>query len=213
MSHKIHKCKKWLSNEEIHHKMSNHSWNIPQTTDPQTTQLLKLRFVQYVGNHKKNLLWRHMHTNPNWTLCQIKDEDTWLHLLSLWTINFLRHKNRKTHWHCPPTHQPTKIKCIHTRHLTLIFASNQHGNYQNNTIPPWLLSCTCNTAQCECLAKLRPEIVYIQDATYEQNGPLILDLTIRIIKFTFTHNDQAVQTKEDKYNPLINAIRAQIVIP
>ena len=70
----------------------------------------------------------------------------------------------------------------------------------------------CNTTQCECLAKLRPDIVYIQGVAYEQNGPLIPtpDLIIRIIGSTFTHDrflDHTVQTKEDKYNLLINAIR------
>jgi hypothetical protein len=91
---------------------------------------------------------------------------------------------------------------------------NQHGNHQDNTIMPWILSCTCNTTQCECLAKLRPDIIYIQGVAYEQNGPLTctLDLTIQIIEFTFTHDrflDQAIQTKENKYNPLVDAIRAQ----
>jgi hypothetical protein len=62
--------------------------------------------------------------------------------------------------------------------------------------------------------KLKPDIVHIQGDAYEQNGSLIptLDLTIQIIEFTFTHDrflDQAIQTKEDKYNPLVNAIRAQ----
>jgi hypothetical protein len=35
---------------------------------------------------------------------------------------------------------------------------------------------------------------------------------VQIIEFTFTHDrflDQAIQTKEDKYTPLINSIRAQ----
>ena len=39
-----------------------------------------------------------------------------------------------------------------------------------------------------------------------------LDLTIQIIEFTFTHDrflDQAIQTKEDKYNLLVNTIGAQ----
>ena len=79
---------------------------------------------------------------------------------------------------------------------------------------PWILSCTCNFTQCECLTKLRPDIVYLPSVAYEQNGPLIptLDLTIHIIEFTFTHNkffDQGIQTKENKFNPLKHAIRAQ----
>ena len=74
---------------------------------------------------------------------------------------------------------------------------NQHSNHQDNTIPPWILSYTCITTRSECLAKLRPDIVYIQGAAYEQNGSLIptLDLTNQIVEFTFMHDrflDQAV---------------------
>ena len=105
------------------------------------------------------------------------------------------------------------ISNLYTRHLTLINVGNQHGNHQDNTIPPWILSCTCNTTRCECLTKLRLDIIYIQGATYEQNGPPIPtpDLTIQILEFTFTHDgflDQAIQTKEDNYNPLVDAISA-----
>jgi hypothetical protein len=98
--------------------------------------------------------------------------------------------------------------------LALSNDNNYHGNHQDNTIPPWILSCTCISTQCECLAKLRPNIVYIQGIAYEQNGRLLptLDITIQIIEFTFTHDrflDQAIQTKEDKYNLLVDTIRTQ----
>jgi hypothetical protein len=49
---------------------------------------------------------------------------------------------------------------------------------------------------------------------YEQNGPITQtqDLTIQTIEFTFTHDrllDQAIQMNKDKYNPLIDGIRAR----
>ena len=111
-----------------------------------------------------------------------------------------------------PTNSPTYLIQMYTP--TLINAGNQHGNHQDNTILPWILSYTCNTTQCECLAKLRPYTVYIQGVAYEKNGPLIptLDLTIQMIEFIFTHYRflvQAIQTQEDKYKPLVDAIRAQ----
>ena len=37
------------------------------------------------------------------------------------------------------------------------------------------------------------------------------NLTIQMIEFTFTHDrymDQAIKTKQDKYNPLVTAIKA-----
>jgi hypothetical protein len=44
-------------------------------------------------------------------------------------------------------------------------------HYEYNNIPLWILSCTCTT-RCECLIKLRPDVVYIPCDAYEQNGPL-----------------------------------------
>ena len=111
--------------------------------------------------------------------------------------------------HNAAAHQLTNLlkSNAYTRHLTLINAGNQHGNHQDNTIRQWILRCTCSTTQCECLAKLRLDIIYIQGVAYEQKGPLKLtpDLTIQIIEFTFTHDrflDHAIQTKKDKYNSL-----------
>ena len=173
----------------------------------------QFRSAQYMGNHRENLLWPHIRPNPNFTLCQVNDKDTWPHLLSLCNNKFL--KGLRIARYNVVAHQLTNLlkSNVYTRNCTPINASNQHGNHQDNTILPWILSCTCNTTQCECLTKLRPNIVYIQGVAYEQNGPLIptLDLTIQIIEFTFVHDkflDQAIQAKEDKYNPLVNAIRA-----
>ena len=164
--------------------------------DAQITQLHKFRFAQYMGNHRKNLLWphththTHKHTNTNYTLCQINDVDTWLHILFLCNNKFLKGlKNHKTN---ATTHQLTNLlkPNVYTKHLILINTGNQHGNHQDNTILLWILSYTCNTTWCECLAKLRLDIIYIQGDAYEQNGPLIPtpDLTIQTIEFTCTYD-------------------------
>ena len=144
----------------------------------------------------------------------MNDIDTWLHLLSLCNNKFL--KGLRIARRNVVDHQLTNWleSNVNTRHLTLMDAGNQHGNHQDNTIPPWILCYTCITTWCECLAKLRLDIVYRQGVAYEQNGPLIYihDLTIQIVEFTFTHDrflDQAIQTKEDKCDPLVDAIRAQ----
>ena len=94
-----------------------------------------------------------------------------------------------------------------TRHVTLISIGNQHSNHQDNTILPWTLSCTCSITHCECLAKLRLDIVYIQGVACEQNGPLIPtpNLTIQIIIFTFTHGrflDQSHTNKRRQMQPI-----------
>ena len=158
---------------------------------------------------ERTFFWPQTYTNPNCTLCHNNDKDTWPHLLSLCNNKSL--KGLRIASHNTTTHQLTNLlkPNEHTRHLTLTNTIKQHGNQQDNTIPPWILRCTCNNTRCECLAKLRPDIIYIHGATYKQNNPLIPtpDLTIQIIEFTFTRDGfikQAIQTKETKYNLLID---------
>ena len=179
----------------------------------QITQFLKFRITCYMGNYSQNLLWPCTHTNPNCTLCQNNYKDTWPHLLTLYNYKYL--EALRIERQNAAAHQLTNLLelSVHTRHLTLINAINQHGN-QDNTIPPWISCCIFNTTQRECLAILRLRIAYIQGTTDKQNGLLIptLDLIIQIINSPSQHDgflDQAIQMKEDKYNPLIEARRAQ----
>ena len=67
---------KWLFNKEINHKLSYRFWKAPRTTNAQNTQLLKFLFAQYMGNHRKNLFWPQIYTNPDCTLCHNNDKDT-----------------------------------------------------------------------------------------------------------------------------------------
>ena len=202
------------TNKEINHKLSNHFWNAPRLRNTQIIQLLKFQFVQYLGNHVKSLFLSQTYTNPDCTLCYNNDNDTWPHLLSLCNNKFL--KGLRIARHNVTTHQLTNLlkSNEHIRHLTLTSVGKQHGNQQDNTTLSWILRCTCNNTQCECLAKLQPDVVYIHGATYKQNDPLIPtpNLTIQSIEFTFTHDkfiEQSIQTKETNYNPLIDAIKAQ----
>lgn len=50
----------------------------------------------------------------------------------------------------------------HTRYFTFANASTRDNAPQDNTIPSWLLNCTCNTPKCTCLVKLRPYIIYME---------------------------------------------------
>ena len=44
---------KWLSNEQINQKLSNHFWKDDKVPGTQITQTLKFRYAQYMGNHRK----------------------------------------------------------------------------------------------------------------------------------------------------------------
>jgi hypothetical protein len=73
--HKFPYVDKWLSNDQIKEKLSNHFWKNDKVTNAQITQTLKLEYAQYMGNHTKNIFWPLTHQNPNCTLCH-KDAGT-----------------------------------------------------------------------------------------------------------------------------------------
>jgi hypothetical protein len=66
---------KRLSNTQINQKLSNHFWHNDKITETQITQTLKFQYAQYMGNHRKNILWPLTHQNPNCTLCHKNERD------------------------------------------------------------------------------------------------------------------------------------------
>ena len=81
---------KWLSNNQINQKLSNHFWKNNKITYAQITQTLKFQYAQYMGNHKKHIFWPLKFQNPNCTLCHKNDRDTWPHLLSMCEHPYLK---------------------------------------------------------------------------------------------------------------------------
>jgi len=83
-----------------------------------------------------------------------------------------------------------------------------------NTVPPWLLPCTCNTPRCHCNARLKPDILCILGHPYnspppEAPSPII---TIQFIEFTYCNDRFSAETtnrKHTKYQPLIEDIIAR----
>ena len=55
---------RWLSNKQINRKLSNHLWKKKKVTDAKIIQILKFRYAQYMGNHRKNIFWRLKFQNP-----------------------------------------------------------------------------------------------------------------------------------------------------
>jgi hypothetical protein len=87
---------------------------------------------------------------------------------------------------------------------------------QENTVPHWLLPCTCNnqTHRCQCNAKLRPNILCIRNHPYNveppnQSNPI---LTIQFIEFTYCNDRYSldkIDEKTIKYEGLIEDIKAR----
>ena len=205
---------KWIANEEIDDKLSNEFWKNPIITDAQKTCLLKFRTGQYMGHARKQLFFG-IEAYPSITcpICNSTDPDTWFHVLL---------KCQQQHIHALITKRHNKavwelrkllISSKKSRCFTLMNAGTFNDNPQENTVPPWLLTCTCGTQRCHCNARFKPDMLCVQGLPYQQPPPEHPDpnLTIQFIEFTYCNDRfsvEAMARKTDKYQPLLNNIAA-----
>jgi hypothetical protein len=94
---------------------------------------------------KKIIFWPHTHQNPNCTLCHKNDRNTWPHLLSLCENPYLTGLRISRHDKAVHLMTQTLQANKNTHFFTLINANKINNKFQDQTIPKWLLKCTCPT--------------------------------------------------------------------
>ena len=165
-----------------------------------------------MGNHRKNIFWPLKFRNPNCTLCHKNDRDTWPHLLSMCENPYLKGLRIARHNNAVHLITQTLQANKRTRYYTLTNAGNLNNTNQQQTVPNWLLECTCPQTPCQCQARLQPDILCIIGAPNHTSTPLLPTPThtAQFIEFTYCHDrfpEQALTQKHTKYDPLINAIQ------
>ena len=100
-----------------------------------------------------------------------------------------------------------------------------NNNPQENTVPTWLLPCTCRQRRCHCNARFKLDLLCIKGHPHQNTPPPhpTYNLTVQFIEFTYTNDrfpQDTINNKIQKYQPLINDIAQQgwkvdplIVIP
>jgi len=101
-----------------------------------------------------------------------------------------------------------------TRCYTLINAGKFKDRTPDNTIPSWLLPCTCYLPRCKCPARLRPDILCILGTTPTAQPPFSPNPSLKIQIFEFTYcNDrfpqEATTRKLEKYDILLPLLTQQ----
>ena len=138
----------------------------------------------------KNNFWPLTHKNPNCTLCQRSDRDTWPHLLSTCEHPYL--KGLRIARHNKAVHLITHTLQTHknTWYLTLTNACHPNNTPREQTILEWLLKCTCTQTTCQCQAKLRPHNMCIIEAPNQIQTPITPSskLIVQFIEFTYYHD-------------------------
>jgi hypothetical protein len=101
-----------------------------------------------------------------------------------------------------------------SRCYILMNAGTFNNNPQENTVPTWLLPCTCNQNRCHCNARFKPNLLCIKGLPHLNTPPThpTDNLTVQFIDFTYTNDkfsQDTINNKIQKYQPLINDITHQ----
>ena len=86
-----------------------------------------------------------------------------------------------------------------------------NDNPPENTVPLWLLPCTCGLQRCHCNGRFKLDIMCVKGLPYQTNPPTTLEnnLKIQFIEFTYCNDRFSLETitrKIEKYQPLIHNI-------
>ena len=86
-----------------------------------------------------------------------------------------------------------------------------NNNPPENTVPPWLLTCTCRNQRCHCNARFKSNLICIRGLPYQANPPVGQNnnLTIQLIEFTYCNDrfsSETITAKIEKFQPLIENI-------
>jgi hypothetical protein len=203
---------KWTMNNDIDNELSNNFWTNPVITDPQKTSLLKFRTGQYMGNARKQLFFgRDRFPSITCPICNSPDADTWLHVLLKCNQHHIHALRTKRHNKAVWEIRKLILSSQKSRCYTLMNAGTFNNNPQENTVPAWLLPCTCQQQRCHCNARFKPDLLCIKKLPHQSTPPLnpTNNLTVQFIEFTYTNDrfsQDTINNKTQKYQPLIDNI-------
>ena len=150
-----------------------------------------------MGNARKQMFFGHQrYPSITCPICNSNDPDTWLHVLLKCNEQNIHSLRIKRHNKAVGEIRKLLISSEKSRCFTLMNAGTFNNNPQENTVPNWLLPCTCNTQRCHCSARFRPDILCVKGLPY-QNDPLIdidPNLTIQFIEFTYCNDRFSPET-------------------
>ena len=165
-----------------------------------------------MGNARKQLFFsRETYPSITCSICNSLEPDTWLHVLLNCKQSHIHALQTKRHNKAVWTLRKLIVSSKHSRCFIRMNAGTFNESTPENTIPPWLLPCTCGLQRCHCNARFEPDIICVKGLPYQTNSPTTLEnsLKIQFIEFTY-YNDrflsETITCKTEKYQPLIDNI-------
>ena len=213
MANRFPNINKWTTNPDINNELSNDFWHNPRITDAQKTNILKFRTGQYMGNARKQLFFgRERFPSITCSICNSQDADTWLHVLLKCNHHHIHAIRVKRHNKAVWELRKLILSSEKSRCYILMNAGTFNANPQENTVPPWLLACSCAQQRCHCNARFKPDILCVKGHPYNNNIPPANpsdNITIQFLEFTYCNDrfpQETINNKIQKYQPLINKI-------
>ena len=143
----------------------------PTITDKQKSCLIKFRTGTYMGQARKQLFFgRQRFPTITCPICNSYEPDTWLHVLLTCRQQHIHSLHVKRHNKAVWEIRKLLISSEKSRCYTLMNAGTFNDNPQENTVPNWLLPCTCGTQRCHCNSRFKPDILCVKGLPY-QNTP------------------------------------------
>jgi len=168
-----------------------------------------------MGNVRKQLFFG-IERFPSITcpICNSPDVDTWLHVLLKCNQHHIHALRIKRHNKAVWELSKLILSTNNSRNYTLMNAGSFNNNLQENTVPPWLLPCSCERQRCHCNTRFKWDILCVKGLPYHNNPPTNPDnnFTIQFIEFTYSNDrfsQETIDNKIQKYQPFTNSIMAQ----
>ena len=165
-----------------------------------------------MGNARKQLFFhREIYPSITCSICNSLEPDTWLHVLLNCRQRHIHALRTKRHNKALWALRKLLASSKHSRCYIRMNAGTFNENPPENTVPPWLLPCTCDLQRCHCNARFKPDIICVKGLPYQANSPTTPEnnLKIQFIEFTYCNDrfsSKAITQKTEKYQPLLDNI-------
>ena len=190
LEEKFPNINKWTCDPNIDKVLSNRFWTNPQRSKSQITQVLKFCTGQYMGNICKHLFWPNRFQNSNCDICHLNEQDTWSHVLLKYNNSIIHALRIKRHNKAIWKLCKLLLFVPSTRCYTLMNAGTYMNSPPDNTVPSWLIQCSCNTPRCQCNARFRSDLLCVQGIPYKGTPPTKPNPNIKIqfIEYSYTND-------------------------
>ena len=145
------------------------------------------------------------------SICNSLESDTWLYVLLNCRQSHIHAFKSKRHNKAIWALRKLIVSSKHSRSYIFMNARTFNNKPLENTVPPWLLPCTCSLQRCHCNARFKPDIICVKGLPYQANPSIIFrnNLKIQFIEFTYCNDKfsrETITRKTKKYQPLIDNI-------